>query len=220
MFIVQLLEEALNGRTYERTLQLHPKWQLMKTHELLQLPSPDIQDAQQRTTARLQNRNNREGLPNNGVGVVRTQTGRRQSQYWSQRPQPSLLTTCAGCQANAPPASRHIPGCQHFRVSQPGGRDGRVRLYDNNRTSRDAAHRPTTASTSGQGQNTTQSRELITTRPNHQVQVNAITQDDGLVPPSEATEVHINTILTEDFEHTAPEPDQVHEVWESVTERA
>ncbi|KNC82186.1 hypothetical protein SARC_05525 [Sphaeroforma arctica JP610] len=49
--IVQLLEDSLGSRTYERTLQLHTKWHLMETHELLQLLSPDIQEAQTRTTA-------------------------------------------------------------------------------------------------------------------------------------------------------------------------
>ncbi|KNC80932.1 hypothetical protein SARC_06720 [Sphaeroforma arctica JP610] len=203
--IVQLLEEALNGRTYERTLQLHPKWQLIKTHELLQQLSPDIQDAQQRTTARLQNRNNREGLPSNGTrdftnSRSNPQTVRRQSQNWTQRPQPSPPTTCAGCQVQAPPGSRHIPRCHHFRASPPGGTDGRARPYDSNRTSQYAqlALRPTAAPTSGQGQNKTPSRDLVTTRPTPQVHVNAITQDDGFVPPSEASEVHIDTILTED----------------------
>ncbi|KNC87448.1 hypothetical protein SARC_00430 [Sphaeroforma arctica JP610] len=36
----------------------------METHELLQLSSPDVQDAQQRTTARLQNRDNRDVTTN------------------------------------------------------------------------------------------------------------------------------------------------------------
>ncbi|KNC86300.1 hypothetical protein SARC_01562 [Sphaeroforma arctica JP610] len=173
------------------------------------------------------NRNNREGPSSNGTrdftnSRPNPQTVRRQSQNWTQRPQPSPPTTCAGCQAQAPPGSRHIPRCHHFRASPPGGSDGRAWPYDNNRTSRDAqlAYRPTAAPTSRQGQNNTMSRDLVTTNPTPQVQVNAITQDDGFVPSLEATEVHINTILTEDFEHTAPEPDHDHGVWESVTERA
>ncbi|KNC86389.1 hypothetical protein SARC_01484 [Sphaeroforma arctica JP610] len=174
--IVQLFEEALNGRTYEHTLQLLPKWQLMKTHELLQLLSPDIQNAQQHTTARLQNRTNREGLTSNVArdytnSRPNPQTIRRQSQNWTQRPQPTPPTTCAGCQAQAPPGSRHIPRCHHFRASQPGGIYGGARPYDNNRPSRDAqpAHRPTAAPTSGQGQNNTPGREFATTRPTPQV---------------------------------------------------
>ncbi|KNC86766.1 hypothetical protein SARC_01100 [Sphaeroforma arctica JP610] len=50
--VVQLLEEMLDARTYERTLKQHPKSHLMATHELLQLMSLDIQEAQQRSTAR------------------------------------------------------------------------------------------------------------------------------------------------------------------------
>ncbi|KNC86319.1 hypothetical protein SARC_01513 [Sphaeroforma arctica JP610] len=131
--IVQLLEEDLNGRTYERTLQLHPKWQLMETHELIQLLSPDIQDAQQRTTARLQSRNSREGPTTNGSrdytnNRPNLQTNKRQTQNWTQRSQPTVPTTCAGCQAQAPPGGRHIPRCHHFRASQAVSAEGRPRL--------------------------------------------------------------------------------------------
>ncbi|KNC84260.1 hypothetical protein SARC_03508 [Sphaeroforma arctica JP610] len=64
--IVQLLEDTLGSRTYERTLQLHPKWQLMETHELLQLLSPDIQEAQIRSTQRLVNHRDHNGDTDRG----------------------------------------------------------------------------------------------------------------------------------------------------------
>ncbi|KNC82752.1 hypothetical protein SARC_04966 [Sphaeroforma arctica JP610] len=95
--IVQLLEDSLGARTYERTLQMHTNWHLMETNALSQLLSPDIQEAQIRTTARLTNRRPHGGEWSRSEHTNSRpipQTAQRQQQNWQHISQvPSQVTS-------------------------------------------------------------------------------------------------------------------------------
>ncbi|KNC80061.1 hypothetical protein SARC_07570 [Sphaeroforma arctica JP610] len=103
----------------------------METHELLQLLSPDIQEAQIRSNQRLVIRRCHNGDTTRGETTnsrLSPHIVQRQQQQWQQRPTPTTNpTTCNGCRAQAPPALRHIPRWHHYRAAQPGEQDVRTR---------------------------------------------------------------------------------------------
>lgn len=221
--IVQLLEAALNGRSYERTLQLHPKWHLMETHELLQLLSPDIQEAQQRTTSRVAHRARTDAAAAASGATARPSSGRpgtisgqRPSQNWPQRTAtPTTATTCAACLSQTPPGSRHIPSCHNYRTHQPAAAPSRTPQYGQPQPQRSPAAAPTAAT-----QGAAPMRQFNQPRPQASPQINTITQPDDLTPISEEGAVHINTILTNEYDDYSEEAVPPQGEWEQVPEQA
>ncbi|KNC79880.1 hypothetical protein SARC_07749, partial [Sphaeroforma arctica JP610] len=132
--IVQLLEDNLGSRAYERTLQLYSKWQLMDTHELLQLLSPDIQEAQIRLTQRLVNRRGHNGDTARGkqriVDLARTQYSVSNNNGNNVRLQQLTQRRATVVE------HKHHQDCDTYRaasiIGRPslGGQDDRIRTSD------------------------------------------------------------------------------------------